>query len=259
MSCTYQDLARRLRAAYTTGPVAPLRDGLEPLDARGAYEVQSINTALWKFQGRRIVGCKIGLTAKAVQSQLGVDQPDYGVLFDDMRIDDAGELHLGHLIQPRIEAEIAFILRSDLTDPNLSQDDLLAAVDYAVAALEIVDSRIENWNIGLADTIADNASSALFVLGRQRTPADGFDPFACAMNLYANGAVVSKGEGRLCLGSPFISALWLARKMAGVGRPLRARDVILTGALGPMVALSADTRYRAEIDGLGSVEVTAGR
>lgn len=247
------------RAQEQRRPIPPLRKREEGLDVQGAYRIQELNTGNAIAQGRSLIGRKIGLTSEAVQKQLGIDSPDYGMLFADMQVGDGGTLQLDDLIQPKIEAEIAFILRADLRNPETSREDLIAAIDYAVPALEIVDSRIENWDIGLVDTIADNASSARFVLGQQRARLSVFDPTMCSMTLYANDAVVSKGEGRLCLGSPVNSALWLARKMADVGRPLCTGDVVLTGALGPMVSMSVDISYRAEISNLGSVEVTTRR
>jgi 2-keto-4-pentenoate hydratase len=243
------------RAQEQRRPLPPLRNR-EGFDLQGAYQIQELNTLNAIAQGRSLIGRKIGLTSEAVQKQLGIDSPDYGMLFADMQLNDAGTLQLTDLIQPKVEAEIAFVLRADLRNPETSREDLIAAIDYAVPALEIVDSRIENWDIGLLDTIADNASSARFVLGQRRARLSEFDPAACAMTLYASDAVVSKGEGRLCLGSPVNSALWLARRMVVVGRPLCMGDVVLTGALGPMVTMSIDTRYRAEISDLGSVEVT---
>jgi 2-keto-4-pentenoate hydratase len=250
--------AAELREAQKSrSPIAPLRRRVPALDAPGAYRIQELNTRHALANGRRLVGRKIGLTSVAVQRQLGVDQPDYGMLFSDMHIENGGTLQLGSLIQPKIEGEIAFVLGKDLVGEDCTQAQLVAAIDHAVAALEIVDSRIENWHIGLVDTVADNASSALFVLGAQPAALEKFDPVACLMQLTANGVTVSQGSGRMCLGSPVISALWLARKMASVGWPLQAGDIVLTGALGPMVTIAAETHYRLEIEGLGCVEVIA--
>src|SRR5690606_28207580 len=134
----------------------------------------------------RLVGRKIGLTSEAVQRQLGVDQPDYGMLFDDMRIEDGGTVPPQALIQPKIEGEVAFVLGADLPDADCTPEQVAQTIDHAVAALEIVDSRIEDWNIGLVDTVADNASSAMFVLGRRRVRLEEFDPVACTMRLYQN-------------------------------------------------------------------------
>lgn len=167
---THDELASRLREAYRSGAVPPLRDGLDPLDMAGAYAVQTINTRYWESQGRRIVGRKAGLTAKAVQMQLGVDQPDFGVLFDDMRIADGGRLHPGACLQPKAEAEIAFVLGTDLPSAQTTAEEAAAAVATVHAAIEIVDSRIADWKITFADTVADNGSSAFFVLAEEGHP-----------------------------------------------------------------------------------------
>ena len=252
MGTPYQELADRLADAYSGGPVAPLRDGLDPLDADGAYAVQTINTERWSKAGRRIVGRKIGLTSKAVQTQLGVDQPDFGVLFDDMRIPEGGMLSARRAIQPKAEAEIAFVMARDLNDPKATPEAVAAAISHVVAAIEIVDSRIENWKISFADTVADNGSSAFFVLGSESKPLAGLDLYTCGMVLEVNGAVASVGAGAACLGHPLIAAAWLARTLAERGEGLRAGDVVLTGALGPMVALKPGDEIVARIGGLGA-------
>ena len=252
MGTPYQELADRLADAYSGGPVAPLRDGLDPLDADGAYAVQTINTERWSKAGRRIVGRKIGLTSKAVQTQLGVDQPDFGVLFDDMRIPEGGMLSARRAIQPKAEAEIAFIMARDLNDPKATPEAVAAAISDVVAAIEIVDSRIENWKISFADTVADNGSSAFFVLGSESKPLAGLDIYTCGMVLEVNGAVASVGAGAACLGHPLIAAAWLARTLAERGEGLRTGDVVLTGALGPMVALRPGDEIVARIGGLGA-------
>jgi 2-keto-4-pentenoate hydratase len=241
------------------GAIAPLRDGLEPTDGAGAYVVQDINTRHWVEGGRRIVGRKIGLTAKAVQAQLGVDQPDYGVLFDDMQIADGGVLDPARVIQPKAEAEIALVLAREVTTASATPEDIAAATDYAVAAIEIVDSRIADWKITFADTVADNGSSAFFVLGGERKKLDGLDLFTCGMALEVNDQIVSVGAGAACLGHPLNAAAWLARVMAANGTPLKAGDVLLTGALGPMVAITPGDHVKASIGGMGSVSFTYGK
>lgn len=252
MTVTADQLAERLRSAYRNGTVPPLRDGLTPTDADGAYAVQAINTRYWQGQGRRIVGRKIGLTSAVVQAQLGVDQPDFGVLFDDMQIADGGVLDSSRVIQAKAEAEIALVLAHDLDDPAATTDAVAAATAYAVAAIEIVDSRIANWKISFGDTVADNGSSAFFVLGSEQHPLVGLDLYGCGMVLEVNGTPVSFGAGAACLGHPLKAAAWLAQTLAARGEPLRAGDIILTGALGPMVTLAAGQTVRARISGLGS-------
>jgi 2-keto-4-pentenoate hydratase len=251
-----QDVAARLRHAYQSGPVAPLRDGMAPADGDAAYAVQKINTDFWRASGRRVVGHKIGLTAKAVQAQLGVDQPDYGVLFSDMEVPDRGELRASKVIQPKAEAEVAIILARDIDNPEATAEDVLAAAECAVAAIEIVDSRIADWKITFADTVADNGSSAFYVLGADRRPLAGLDLYTCGMALEVNGSLVSLGAGAACLGHPLIAAAWLARTLAGMGGGLKAGDVLLTGALGPMVAIKPGDVVDAKIGGLGRASFT---
>jgi 2-keto-4-pentenoate hydratase len=253
---THDDLARRLRDAYAGGAVPPMRDGLGPVDADGAYAVQTINTRFWQAQGRLIVGRKAGLTAKAVQTQLGVDQPDFGVLFDDMAIADGGSLNPARAIQPKAEAEIAFVLAKDLPDPQTTPDMVGHAIATVHAAIEIVDSRIADWKITFADTVADNGSSAFFVLGREGKPLAGLDLFTCGMVMEINGAIVSLGAGAAALGHPLNAAAWLAQTLARRGEPLKAGDILLAGALGPMVALNPGDHVRAIIGGLGTASFT---
>ena len=250
------DLARRLRDAYKGGAVEPLRDGLDPTDAAGAYAVQAINTRFWEAQGRRIVGRKAGLTAKAVQQQLGVDQPDFGVLFDDMRVADGGRLDPARCLQPKAEAEIAFVLGSALPSPRTTPENVGPAVASVHAAIEIVDSRIADWKIAFADTVADNGSSAFFVLSDQGVPLAGLDLEGAGMEMIINGQVVSTGVGAAALGNPLNAAAWLACTLAERGEPLQAGDVLLAGALGPMVALSAGDEIHSKVAGIGACSFT---
>jgi 2-keto-4-pentenoate hydratase len=258
MSTSHHELALRLREAYAGGAVAPLRDGLAPTDAAGAYAVQEINTRFWEAQGRRIVGRKAGLTAKAVQAQLGVDQPDFGVLFDDMRVADGGTLDAAKCLQPKAEAEIAFVLAADLPSPLTTPEQVAAAVASVHAAIEIVDSRIADWKITFADTVADNGSSAFFVLAGEGLPVAGLDLEGAAMDMTVNGTTASTGVGAAALGNPLNAAAWLAQTLAQRGEPLRAGDVLLAGALGPMVALSLGDTVRARVAGIGECSFTYG-
>ncbi|WP_327753203.1 fumarylacetoacetate hydrolase family protein [Sphingobium sp. SJ10-10] len=259
LSPNHEDLARRLRDAYTDGAVPPMRDGLEPQDADSAYAIQTINTRHWEEQGRRIVGRKAGLTAKAVQQQLGVDQPDFGVLFDDMQITDGGTLDPARALQPKAEAEIAFILGADLPDPDTTPAMVAQAVASVHAAIEIVDSRIADWKITFADTVADNGSSAFFVLAQEGKPLEGLDLYSCGMVMEVNGAPVSLGAGAAVMGNPLNAAAWLAQTLARRGEPLKAGDVLLAGALGPMVALNPGDHVRAVVGGIGETQFTYGK
>ncbi|MHA3083682.1 2-keto-4-pentenoate hydratase [Acinetobacter sp. ANC 5383] len=220
-----------------------------------AYAIQQHNIQQQLSQGARIVGRKIGLTSRSVQQQLGVDSPDYGCLFAHMAYADNDEIQIQNLLQPKIEAEIALVLKQDLTHQQHTLADILSATDYAVAALEIVDSRIQNWDISLVDTIADNASCGLFVLGSQPKPLSEVDLINCNMQLFENDIPVSHGQGKACLGNPLIAACWLADRMVELGTPLRAGDIVLTGALGPMVPAKAGATYHAIVEGLGQVRI----
>lgn len=246
--------AALLKSAMDSGtPIVPLRERLVQADQDGAYAIQEINTKRALAEGRRLVGRKIGLTSLAVQAQLGVDQPDFGMLFADMAVGDGEPVALGRLIQPKVEAEIALVIGRDLTHERHTYADIIGATEYALPAIEIVDSRIENWNIRFVDTVADNASSGLFVLGGRPMKLSDFDIAACAMQMKRGEETVSRGNGRACLGSPLNAAVWLADVMARCGRPLQAGDIVLTGALGPMVAVKAGERFDVAIEGLGSV------
>lgn len=236
-------------------PCPPVRDQLPAGDVSAAYAVQRLNVERKLAQGRRLVGRKIGLTSPAVQRQLGVDQPDFGALLSDMAVPDGGTVPHGRLLQPKIEAEVALVLGSDLPHPETTLVDVLRAVDFALPALEIVDSRIANWDITLVDTVADNASSGLFVLGGTPVPLTSVDLRAVRMTLTRDGDEVSHGTGADCLDSPLNAAVWLASTLAAMGDPLRAGDVVLTGALGPMAAALPGSRFEATVSGLGSVRV----
>jgi 2-keto-4-pentenoate hydratase len=246
--------AKKIREAYRTGrPIEPVRDILPKDDVAAAYAVQKLNTDEWVKEGRRIVGRKIGLTAKTVQKQLGVDQPDYGMLFADMAVVDGDEIPAGKVLQPRAEAEVALVLGYDLFDDQLTVLDLIDATEYALPAIEVVGSRIAKWDIRIVDTISDNASSGMFVLGTRPMRLGDLDLRACGMVMEKKGEPVSVGAGVACLGNPLNAALWLARKMVEVGMPLHAGDVIMTGALGPMVPVAPGEVVEARIEGLGSV------
>lgn len=255
-SIDHAAMAARLRAAYAGRPTPPLRTELRGATVADAYAIQAINTAQRIAEGRRRVGAKIGLTAKAVQVQLGVDQPDFGTLLDDMQIADGGVAPAGRLLQPKVEAEIAFTLAR--TPDARTLQTLADSVAYAQASIEIVDSRIENWDIGLIDTIADNASSGLFVLGAKRVTLSDVDLRLCGMVLEKNGEPASFGAGAACLGNPLNALAWLARTMAEHGEPLQEGDVVLAGALGPMIAAAPGDYFNAEIAGLGGVSVRFG-
>lgn len=260
MTTDTQKLADMLCDVYDGAPpIEPLRQHVDTPEITSAYAIQEINTKRWLGVGRKLTGRKIGLTSKTVQKQLGVDQPDYGMLFDDMLVANGSEVPFDAVHQAKIEGEIAFILGNDLVAADPTEEHLVEAIRVAAPAIEIVGSRIRDWDITIFDTIADNASSGLFVLGDERVALANADLIGCEMTLRENGEVVSSGTGAACLGSPLIAALWLARKMLEVGRPLLAGDVIMSGALGPMVPAKPGATYELSVTGIGSAAVKFGR
>ncbi len=253
-SAAVLDAADRLFAAMQGAPCRPIRDMLPEGDIDAAYAVQDINTKRALAAGRRLIGRKIGLTSLAVQQQLGVGQPDFGMLFADMIVGEGLPISIDRVMQPKIEAEIALILGDDLAQEQPTIADILRATAFVLPALEIVGSRIKDWDIRITDTIADNASSGLFVLGGPAHSVQDLDMGSGAAMVMRRGEeIVSRGSGAACLGHPLNAAVWLAGEVARRKRPLRAGDIVLTGALGPMVPVRAGDRFDAEIEGLGRV------
>ncbi len=255
-SAVIESVALALRAAaLSQTAIAPVRSqlGAEKADVDIAYAVQALNITHALAEGRRLVGRKIGLTSKVVQAQLGVDQPDFGMLFADMAYGDGEVIPMGLLIQAKVEAEIALVLHQDLTQEKHTYVDIINATAYALPAIEVVDSRIENWKISLIDTVADNASAGVFVLGSRPVKLENLDLAGCYMSMTRGHELVSNGIGHVCLANPLNAAVWLADEMVRRGRPLLAGEIILTGALGPMVAANPGDEFKVEIEGLGSV------
>ena len=243
-----------LLEAYQTGKAcAPVRDLLPEGDVDAAYAVQEINTERRLAGGARMVGRKIGLTSKLVQKQLGVDRPDFGILFADMAVPDGEEVDTSSLLDPRVEAEITYVLEKDIKFEKPTNSDVIDAIAYATPSIEIVDSRVKDWNIKIQDTVADNASAVLYVLGNQKVKIEDFDGRMCGMVMECRGEPVSVGAGAACLGHPANAVRRLAEEMVKRGRPLSAGDGVMSGALGPMIGVEAGQVYEVRINGLGSV------
>jgi 2-keto-4-pentenoate hydratase len=255
LEATRQAAERLELAQQTLTPCTPVRD-LIGAEAATAYAVQRAGIARRVEAGATIVGRKVGLTSPAVQAQLGVDQPDFGVLLDDMAHLDGAAISMEGLLQPKVEAEVAFVLGADLADGDLDDAQVRAAVAQVLPALEIVDSRIAGWDITFPDTVADNGSSARYVLGARPKTLDEVEPVEVEMSMTRNGEIVSTGNGAACLGDPLHALAWLARTARDLGEPLRAGQVVLSGALGPMVAVAAGDTFEAQVTGLGAVTVS---
>ncbi|MET9229789.1 fumarylacetoacetate hydrolase family protein [Lentzea sp. NPDC003310] len=247
---------RLATAAREKVACAPVRDLIGEAEA---YAVQQHTIAARVADGARPVGRKIGLTSTAVRQQLGVDQPDFGVLLDDMAFADGDVLPTHRLLQPRAEAEVAFVLEADLVEGPFDEAAVAAAVGRVHASLEIVDSRIAGWDITFADTVADNASAGLYVLGADAKTLAEVTPKEVAVVLTVNGVERSAGAGVDCMGDPLTALAWLATTAAGLGAPLRAGDVVLSGALGPVVPVQAGDVVEATFTGLGTVRASFGK
>lgn len=253
---TIQDLAKSLSDAKTSRQgIPPLTEGNPTLSVKEAYNIQLANVEKALEKGRKITGKKIGLTSVAMQEALGVDEPDYGHLLDDMAIVNSGQIFSDQVMQPKVEAEIAFILKDDLKGPGISTLDVLQATKFVTPALEIIDSRIKDWNITLPDTIADNASSGLYVLGEQLFAVDEYNLKQIGMALYKNGELCNTGVGAAALGDPAYCVAWLANKLAEFDITLNAGEIILSGALSKAVEIEPGDYIQARFANIGEVSV----
>ncbi|MFJ5717562.1 2-keto-4-pentenoate hydratase [Neobacillus sp. NPDC093127] len=252
-----QELSEHIAKAYElkegVRPVTELVPDLE-IDKAYAIQLETINVQL--ATGKKITGKKIGLTSAAMQKSLGVDEPDYGHLFDDMAYENNATVPFDRLLQPRVEGEIAFVLKKDLAGPNVTSFDVMMATDYVVPALEIVDSRIKDWKIKLEDTVADNGSSALYVLGNNPTKLTDIDLKMVGMTFYKNGKLVNSGIGAAALGDPAKCVAWLANKLAAYDITLKAGEVILSGALSAAIPAEPGDSFTAKFSHFGEVTVT---
>jgi 2-keto-4-pentenoate hydratase len=246
---------RLIDAEASRVPCSPIRELLPDGTVDDAYAVQQQVIDRTKVGVRR-VGRKIGLTNPAVQNMFGVTTPDFGVLFADMAYGDAEPIPADRLLQPRVEAEIAFVLARDLPERPVVASDVLRATDFVVAAIEVVASRVRDWDISIVDTVADNASSGAFVLGGAPKRLTDVDTYAVEMTLTCDGTTVSAGTGAACLGNPVNAVVWLANAVAARGAPLEAGEVILSGSLGPLVTVESGKTYEATFSELGTVRAT---
>jgi 2-keto-4-pentenoate hydratase len=252
---TMKEIAARLERAERDRVAIDPPALAAKLTIADAYRVQLINVERRVAAGRRIVGGKVGLTSLAMQKMMGVDEPDFGHLFDDMILQSGEECAVGALLIPRVEPEIAFVLSRELRGPGVTRADVLAAAEYVTPALEIIDTRIRDWKITLADTIADNASSGRVVLGSGRTPPAKYDLASIGMKLEKNGALIEEGVGSAVLGHPAEPVAWLANKFAEFGQSLAAGSIVIPGALCRAVPVAAGDAIAASFGALGSVSV----
>ncbi|MEU0690545.1 2-keto-4-pentenoate hydratase [Streptomyces uncialis] len=246
--------AAELLGAYATRiPVRPLSQALPALGPADAYEIQRLQVDRWLADGARVKGHKVGITSAAMRRQLKVDQPDYGHLMDTMFHRDSAPIDAGLFLQPRIEPEFAFVLKRPLEGPGVTAAEAAAAVEYVLPALEIIDSRIEDWRITLADTIADNASSGGVVLGASPARLDAIDLASTPCLLYRNGGLTETGAGAAVLGNPLNALVWLANTLAPLGIGLEAGHVVLPGSLTAALPVAAGDIVTAAFPGLGTV------
>jgi 2-oxopent-4-enoate/cis-2-oxohex-4-enoate hydratase len=235
---------------------------IEPLTSRhpdmtieDSYHVQERLIARRMQAGEKVVGKKIGVTSKAVMNMLGVGQPDFGWLLDGMIYNEGESIPIDSLIQPKAEGEIAFLLKKDLMGPGVSSADVLAATEGVMTCFEIVDSRIENWKIKIQDTVADNASCGVFVLGDKLVDPRDVDLTTCGMILEKNGEIACTGAGAATMSSPVNAVVWLANMLGSLGIPLKAGEVILSGSLAAMVPVVKGDNLRVTIGGIGGCSV----
>lgn len=242
------------KAEINSTPIPPIRTSFpDEKDIEAAYKIQKLITEKKLANGTKIIGKKIGLTSFAVQEQLGVDEPDFGILTEDMQIENHGKLDSKKLMQPKAETEWAFVLKQNLNQEHIEIKHIKEAIDYALVAIEIVGSRIENWNIKITDTIADNASASHFVIGTQKIDLSDLDLEKSKMQLFKNDELLSEGTGKACMGNPLNALLWLAQTMQKHQQPLKAGEIILSGALGPMVNIAEGDKIKTQINGFEEV------
>jgi len=254
---TRDELAAELADAERSRvPMAPLTSIHSDIDVVDAYEIQLINIRQRVAEGARVVGHKVGLSSEAMQKMMGVDEPDYGHLLADMEVYEATPVPAGRFLYPRVEVEVGFILADDLPGAGCTEDDVLAATAAFAPSIELIDTRIKDWKIALCDTIADNASSAGFVLGIQRVSPKDIDIKGIDAVLTRNGEVVAEGRSDAVLGNPVTAVAWLARKVDSFGVRLKAGDIVLPGSCTRAIDARPGDEFVADFTGLGSVRLS---
>jgi 2-keto-4-pentenoate hydratase len=247
------DLAQAERSRE---PIAPLKAAYPDMDVVDAYEIQLINIRQRVAEGARVLGHKVGLSSKVMQQMMGVDEPDYGHLLDEMQVFEDAPVKHGRYLYPRVEVEVGFILSADLPGAGCTEDDVLAATEALVPSIELIDTRIKDWKITICDTIADNASSAGFVLGAARVSPRELDVKSIDAVLTRNGEVVTEGRSDAVLGNPATAVAWLSRKVESFGVRLRKGDIVLPGSCTFAIDTSAGDEFVADFAGLGSVRLS---
>ena len=254
---TRDELAADLaQAERSREPIAPLTSAHPDIDVVDAYEIQLINIRQRVAEGARVVGHKVGLSSKAMQQMMGVDEPDYGHLLDEMQVFEDTPVKAATYLYPRVEVEVGFILAADLPGADCTEDDVLAATEALVPSIELIDTRITDWKIALCDTIADNASSAGFVLGSARVSPSDVDVKAIDAMLTRNGEVVAEGRSDAVLGNPVTAVAWLARKVESFGVRLKKGDIVLPGSCTRAIDVHAGDKFVADFAGLGAVRLS---
>src|SRR6201991_2641147 len=247
------DLAQAERSRV---PISPLTDGNHDIDVVDAYEIQLINIRQRVAEGARVIGHKVGLSSEAMQKMMNVDEPDYGHLLDEMEVFEDRAVQAGRYLYPRVEVEVGFILADDLPGAGCTEDDVLAATAAFAPAIELIDTRIKDWKIKLCDTIADNASSAGWVLGKARVSPKDVDIRSIRASLRRNGELVAEGRSDAVLGNPVTAVAWLARKVEGFGVRLKAGDIVLPGSCTKAFDANPGDKFVADFEGLGAVNLS---
>ncbi|OMC49453.1 2-keto-4-pentenoate hydratase [Mycobacterium sp. IS-2888] len=254
---TRDELAADLaQAERSREAIAPLTVAYPDIDVVDAYEIQLINIRQRVAEGARVLGHKVGLSSKAMQQMMGVDEPDYGHLLDEMQVFEDTPVKAGRYLLPRVEVEVAFILGADLPGAGCTEDDVLAATEALAPSIELIDTRITDWKIALCDTIADNASSAGFVLGQARVAPGDVDVKTIDAVLTRNGEVIAEGRSDAVLGNPVTAVAWLSRKVESFGVRLRKGDIVLPGSCTRAIDARAGDEFVADFTGLGSVRLS---